>query len=124
MHEFSICESLVRIVLGELKARGVTGRLARVTVEIGGMHQVVTSSLEAAYEALTRDTPAAGSALVVAARPVSARCRSCGWTGELAMPFFLCGRCGCREVSVTGGRELRLESMEIEDDEPEHPRIP
>ena len=62
MHEISICQSLVSVVLDELTQRAIgPGRLQRVRVVAGQLHQLVPDSLTFAYELLTRDTPAATS---------------------------------------------------------------
>ena len=46
MHEVSICQSLVNVVLDELTQRSITpGRLKRVRVVAGQMHQLVPDAL-------------------------------------------------------------------------------
>ncbi|MFH0952816.1 MAG: hydrogenase maturation nickel metallochaperone HypA [Verrucomicrobiota bacterium] len=115
MHEFSICEGLVGAVLEEMSRHGApAGSLRRARVVVGGMHQILPENLTTAYEVLTRDTVAAGSELELRVLPITARCRPCGWTGEIRQPLFLCGTCNSGDIELVTGRELYLENLEIE----------
>jgi hydrogenase nickel incorporation protein HypA/HybF len=115
MHEISICQSLVSVVLDELTQRALgPGRLQRVRVVAGQLHQLVPDALTFAYELLTRETPAAGSQLDLRVSPLVAHCASCGWNGAIEPPVFLCEACG-GGVEITGGDELFVEELEISD---------
>ena len=115
MHEVSICQGLVRVVLDELTQRAIgAGRLKLVRVVAGQMHQLVPDALTFAYELLTRDTPAAGSQLELCVPPLDATCKSCGWRGAIEPPVFLCTVCGAG-VEIKGGDELFVEELEISD---------
>ena len=115
MHEVSICQGLVRVVLDELTQRAIgAGRLKRVCVVAGQMHQLVPDALTFAYELLTRDTPAADSHLDLRIPPLAAACKSCGWRGAIKAPVFLCAVCGAG-VEIKGGDELFVEELEISD---------
>ena len=115
MHEVSICQSLVSVVLDELTQRAVgAGRLKRVRVVAGQLHQLVPDALTFAYELLTRDTPAAGSTLELRMPPLEAHCTSCDWRGAVEPPVFLCEACGAG-VEITGGDELFVEELELVD---------
>lgn len=122
MHEFSICEGIVRAALDEMSRHGVAaGSLRTTRIVVGALHQVVPANLDFAYEVLTRDTAAAGSKLEIRAVPVTARCRGCGWTGDIQSPLFLCGACNSGDIELITGKELYVENLEIEkDDGQEH----
>lgn len=119
MHELSICEGLLKAVLSELGRQGPGARLVKVRIAVGGLRQVVPESLTFAYEALSESTPAAGSALEIVAIPVTARCRKCAWEGRIEQRLFNCGACRSPDVETLTGKELYLESMEIDRDGPE-----
>jgi hydrogenase nickel incorporation protein HypA/HybF len=114
MHEFSICEEMVRVLLVELEKQPPGARLRRARVVTGRLRQIVPESLSFAFEVLTRNTPAAGAQLDIVTAPIVVKCRSCAWQGELSEMVFQCGACGAREVQMVGGDELYLESLEIE----------
>ena len=115
MHELSIATSLLEAVLAELaRIEPRPGRLVKVRVVVGQLHQIVPDCLTFAYEAVARGTPAEGSRLELAALPVEVRCGRCGWEGPIKMPFFQCGSCGGTDVQMRKGKELYLDSLEVE----------
>jgi hydrogenase nickel incorporation protein HypA/HybF len=116
MHELSICQSLVDAVLAELTKLDSNVRLRTTRVVVGGLRQVVPEYLQQAYEVLTKETPAQGSALEVKNTPVIGQCEDCGWQGELSKGGFACRKCASPSAQITGGMELYLESLEIEED--------
>ena len=117
MHEFSICERIVEAVLGELAdLQRPCARLCNARVVVGGLHQIVPDYLSFAYDVLTRDTAAEGSALQICVTPVVARCRTCDWEGEIDLPIFRCAACQSLNLDMLRGKELYLEHLEVEDD--------
>lgn len=115
MHEFSICESIVRAVLEELQRHGGPDRVRLVSARIvvGRLRQIVPETLRFAYEVFTRETAAAGSALEIRTVPATAECRACGWKGEISGAAFVCESCGGVDLDARGGTELHLESLEV-----------
>ena len=112
VHELSIAQSLVEAVLQETKDRG-PGCVLSVRTTVGGLTHIQPENLEFWYEELTRDTPLAGSQLVVEKQPVAVRCRQCGREFEVVANCFVCPDCGIADVRLTGGDELTLESIEV-----------
>jgi hydrogenase nickel incorporation protein HypA/HybF len=118
MHELAIAESLVAIA--ERHARG--RRVTRVEVSAGHLRQVVPAALEFAFELVAQGTAAEGAALVIEEVPAAGRCRSCGAESRLDGFPLTCGACGGWDVEVTAGEELRVESLELEEEEIAHGR--
>ncbi len=115
MHEFAICEQLVATVLEELaRMPAPAPKLLCVRIAVGGMQQVVPESMDMAFEVLTQDTPAAGARLEIRRVPVVLDCRKCGWHGEVKPNLIRCGACAAGDVQVVSGKELYLESLEVE----------
>lgn len=115
MHELSICQSLVEIILKELeKLKPASARLIYADVVIGAMRQIVPEYLTGAYEMVVKGTAAEGSQLRFREVPVKAKCRACSWTGDVRDLTFVCASCASPEIELTGGMELFLESLEIE----------
>ncbi|MDI6773959.1 MAG: hydrogenase maturation nickel metallochaperone HypA [Verrucomicrobiota bacterium] len=116
MHEFALCESLLAILLREMEGRGLgSARLVKARVAVGRLRQVVPEAFEAAYAALTRGTPAAGSVLKIRFIPIRLKCRDCGAESAVENWTFECPGCASVNVEVVNGRELHLESIEVDE---------
>ena len=118
MHEFSICQSLVDAIIAELDkiVEPRPFKLVSARVVVGAMRQIVPDIMQTAYELMTKDTTAKGSALEIARIPATAKCDECGWAGEMQDSFIQCAACGKTGIELTGGMELYLDNLEIEPD--------
>ena len=116
VHEFGIAQTIVQAVLAELK-KVQPARLVRARIVTGRLHQLVPANLTFAYEVLTKETPAAGSVLNIRNVPITAECRQCHWRGAIRGALFACGRCKGGDIEITGGKELYLDSIEVEKDD-------
>lgn len=113
VHEFALTQTIVQTVLAELK-KIQPARLVRARIVAGRLRQVVPANLTFAYKVLTKATPAQGSVLTIRSAPITARCRHCTWSGKIREAHFACGACGSGDIEITGGRELYLDSIEVE----------
>ena len=114
MHEFSICQNIVKLVLKEYeKLAPQAGKLLKTRIVVGKMHQIVPQSLQFAYEVLTRDTPAADSQLEIILKPVKVICKECNWQGEINDSLFLCRSCEKANVEIVTGKELYIQDLEV-----------
>jgi hydrogenase nickel incorporation protein HypA/HybF len=113
MHEMAMAQTILAAALAELK-KHPAARLKTVRVVVGQQHAVVTENLRFAFEVLRQATPAAHARLAVVVRPVTARCRRCGWTGEIKSALYACAACGESDIAITGGDELYLDSLEVD----------
>ena len=115
MHELSICRSILDSVLIELDERGQQdAHVTKARIVVGGMHQVIPDFMKTAYSFLIEGTPAEGSILEIKILPVRLKCGECGWEGDVPGPIFRCTACGGCEVEFLHGKELLLESLELE----------
>jgi len=114
MHEFSIATSLLEIISQEASAYG--GAMVKaVTLRIGTLSGVVPEALEFAFQVLSEGTVAEGARLVIERIALRIVCNACGTVSMPADPFIICPLCGSADVEIKEGRELNIESMEIED---------
>jgi len=114
MHEFSIAESLLEIISQEARAyRGA--KVKAVTLRIGTLSGVVPEALEFAFQVLSEDTLAEGARLVIERTALRIVCNTCGTESMPDDPFIICPVCGSADVEIKEGRELDIESMEIDD---------
>jgi hydrogenase nickel incorporation protein HypA/HybF len=116
MHELSIVESVVESVTASLAAYP-GARVERVRLHVGALSSVVVESLEFCWGIATESTALAGARLDVQTLPVTIYCGHCKETAELAgVQSFRCPRCGQPSSEIRQGRELEIDSIEIEDE--------
>jgi hydrogenase nickel incorporation protein HypA/HybF len=116
MHELSIADAVVTIARTHAAGRTVT----RVELKVGHLRQVVPDALEFAFGLVAEGTEVEGAELVMEQVPAGVRCNVCAAESELTQFPALCASCGALDVEVTGGDELLVESLEL--DEPEMAR--
>jgi len=112
MHEMAITQSMLDLVLkkaGEAKA----GKVLKVDIVIGNMTGVVDSCVQAYFDIMSKDTAAEGAALSFNNIPARARCRKCGHAFS-PEHYWSCPECQSPDVEITAGKELYIESIEVE----------
>jgi hydrogenase nickel incorporation protein HypA/HybF len=113
MHELSIARAVVASVEKHADGRPVEV----VNLRVGALRQVVPDSLAFYFGFVTDGTVCEGARLEIEVVPAALRCDACGAEWELEEPVFRCGACGSAEVEVVAGEELRVESIEIREEE-------
>lgn len=110
MHELSLCHSIYGIVDRARDGRGVD----TVNMRIGKLRQVIPETLEFCWSMVTEQTALQGSRLAIEHLPVTLDCRACGATTEIEHILVLtCGRCGSGDITVTGGEEFLVTSVDL-----------
>ncbi|MBN1191758.1 MAG: hydrogenase maturation nickel metallochaperone HypA [Dehalococcoidales bacterium] len=113
MHELSIVEAMVSIILE--KARAVDARrVVRVYLVIGELSGVLNDAVELYFSFLTKDTIAAGAELFFQRPPTLVRCRNCGTEYCPENMRIVCPRCREEKIEIISGRELYIDNMEVE----------
>jgi hydrogenase nickel incorporation protein HypA/HybF len=116
MHEFSIVEAVIGQVREELAAVGqAAGRVARVELSIGRLSGVNCDSVRFAFEVLAPGTPVEGAEIVIQQPKVVCQCGACRCHQEIDELVVECPRCGSPEVTIEGGRDMMLQSIEVEE---------
>jgi hydrogenase nickel incorporation protein HypA/HybF len=117
MHELSIAASIAEAV-SETAAAYPGAQVREVRLRVGALAAVVEDSLQFCWDVTIEDTPLAGAKLVVRMMPVVMRCEACGVDEEIGVLSFRCPRCGAPAADLRQGRELEIESIEIDEPEP------
>ena len=118
MHELSIATSIVEAVT-ESAAAYPGSRVIAVRLRIGAMASVVEDSLQFCWELATEDSPLAASKLIIKKLPVIIYCDACDAEAPLdGVQSFRCPTCGRIASDFRQGRELEIESIELEDPDP------
>ena len=119
MHELSIAASIVESVT-ESAAAYPGARVKEVRLRVGSLASVVEDSLQFCWGLATEGSPLAGAALVINILPVIVHCDACGADTEIdGVQSFRCPKCGELAADLRQGRELEIESIELE--EPDTP---
>lgn len=110
MHELSLCG-----VIYEIADRAAEDRpVGVIHLQVGKLRQVVPDTLTYCWTVVCDDTPLAGSRLEIDYRPVTLQCRDCQANTTVgSVLLLLCQECGSSSVSVTGGEELLVTSVEF-----------
>jgi hydrogenase nickel incorporation protein HypA/HybF len=115
MHELSIATSIVESV-SEAAARYPGARVKEVRLRVGALSSVIEDSLQFCWGLATEGTPLAGAALAIDMLPVIVHCAACRADIVLdGVQSFRCPRCGELAADLRQGRELEIESIEIEE---------
>ncbi len=113
MHELPITEGILKIATEAAGDRKITV----IHLLIGDLSSIVDDSIQFYFDMLSRGTVAEGAVLDFQRRPATVMCWDCGRQVEVRAPLpAICPDCGGTKLQVTGGRELRVDSIEVKDD--------
>ena len=113
MHEMSIVSGVLDAVTQSAKEAGAEKVLA-ITLRIGDMTEVIDEALSFAFEALTEGTMCEGAKLDVIKVAPRSLCFECGEEFDHDRFHRVCPQCGSYETHLLQGRELSIESIEVE----------
>lgn len=115
MHELSIVEALIDQVKETLVQEGEKGRVLKLELSIGRLSGVNCDSVRFAFGLLAPGTVAEGAEIVFQQPKAACNCRACNVLTEIDDLVIQCPNCGSEDVSIEGGRELLLQSIDVED---------
>lgn len=113
MHELSIAQSLLEIVMEEGRKHSLE-QVKVIRLQVGELAAVVPDSLTFCFEMVSRDTLAEGARLEIETVPVVARCSRCDILFEVENHLFSCPQCGEPTLELVSGRDLAVMSIEGE----------
>ncbi len=113
MHELSLVASVFDILEEKAREHGAA-RVTKIVLKVGVMSGVVPELLESAFDTYKKGTLAAEARLEIVRVPVKLRCPDCGGETAREDTDFSCAACGSRRVEIVAGRELVVETIELE----------
>lgn len=113
MHELSIAQSLLGIVLQEATRHGVN-RVTKVAVKIGALAGVVPSSLTFSFDLIKEGTAASEAVLAIEQVPALGTCHACGAQMDMSGLVAACPSCGSPDIGLISGQELYVDHIEAE----------
>ena len=113
MHELAITQSMVDIVLEQAEKEGAE-KVEAINLTIGELSGFVEESVQFYFGFLSRGTAAEGARLTFNSIPARARCRNCEHIFQLKELDWSCPYCSQSSLEIVSGKELYVESIDIE----------
>ncbi len=114
MHELGIMTSVLDSAREAAQDAGAL-RLLSITLSVGEMTEAIEDALQFAFEALCEDDPfLKGAALKVNMIAPKSRCLECGETFEHDRFHRFCPSCDSFATELIAGRELQIDSIEVD----------
>jgi hydrogenase nickel incorporation protein HypA/HybF len=116
MHELAATEHLLALALEHAEAAGAR-RITAINVVAGDLSGVLDDAMQLYVDLLSRGTRAEGTRLHVRRVPATLRCQACASRHVALLPLYgVCPACGSPRLELEGGRELYVESIEVDDE--------
>ena len=114
MHELSIVQTLIEQVEQEVQRSGQEGQVTRLELVIGRLSGVNSDSIRFALQMLTPGTLLEAAEVHITEPKARCCCRACGARSEIDEFVVECPACGNADLFIEGGRDLILQSIELE----------
>jgi hydrogenase nickel incorporation protein HypA/HybF len=115
MHELSVTESILNIVLKHAQTNGAEKVLV-INLKIGELSELVGECIQQYFDYMSKGTIAEGAKIDVEKSPIIFECRDCQKTFEVSLrdtKDFTCANCGGSNVSLISGREFYIKDITI-----------
>jgi hydrogenase nickel incorporation protein HypA/HybF len=117
MHELPITDGILKTALEASQKNGAR-RITLITLVIGELASIVDDSVQFYFDILSKDTLAEKAQLHFRRVPATVVCSDCRHEFEARVPLSpTCPQCSSARLRVNGGRELYVESIEVEDED-------
>ena len=113
MHELSLASSLIEAAVVEARTHeghSITG----IRCRIGRLRQIDSRLFREAFDIAKAGTIASNAWLDLVYTPILLECSVCGLSVELEEWRFDCPKCGEPRITLNGGDEAELTSMDLE----------
>jgi len=112
MHELALCQALLD-QLAAIAARHRADSITSIIVQVGPLSGVEAGLFARAFEIAREGTLASRAALTIRTGAIVTECTACGATSKVTKNRLRCVGCGNFRVTIVEGRELLLESVEL-----------
>ncbi len=113
MHELGITQNVLSIVLKEAAKVGAS-RITKVSLKVGEWSTVEPDCVQFYFDILARGTIAEDAEVFVERIPVAYTCENCGNEHIPPVSTFACPKCSSPKGKLIAGRELFVDSIEVE----------
>ena len=115
MHELSVVDSILKVVLKHAAMNGAT-KVVAVGLRIGELSDLQDEWVQHYFDYLSKDTVAAGAIVKIERTPVVCRCESCSEEFPVdprGEKKFVCPACGQERATLISGREYFIKNIEV-----------
>jgi hydrogenase nickel incorporation protein HypA/HybF len=112
MHEATVAQSLMEVILREAQERHASPVCARISC--GELNKINDDALSFAFEAVAKDTLCEGMKLQIEHKPLQARCKTCGGAFAVDITNVQCPDCGGGDFELLPDAPLVLDEIEFE----------
>ena len=120
MHEASIAQHIIDQMIEKVSDGSIPASIQTIHLKIGKLTSVVPDNLAFMFEVLSKDTSLEGVKLDIIEIDVRCLCKNCKAEYEAEEMNFWCRECGSPEVAIITGRELLIDSVEVNDVDETH----
>ena len=113
MHEMGIMSGVLDSV-NTAAQNAQAERVTKIILNIGEMTEIIQDSLEFAFQVMSEGTLSEGAELVIKTVTPHSICLDCGHEFYHDRFHRTCPECGSYSTSMTRGRELDIESIEVD----------
>ena len=113
MHEFSITQSILSIVLEKANAAQAS-KVSKINLVIGELSGIVADCVEFYFDFLSKETIAAQASLSFHHPPTRLRCRNCATVFSPDNLDWACPNCHEPKIEIISGLECYVESIEVD----------
>jgi len=114
MHEMAVAENIIKVIEEKLKESGPKGEVKKIDLKIGKLTCVEPEALKLSFVAASQGTPLEKASLLIRSVPVTGKCKDCKKNFCLEKLDFSCPFCGSFRIEIKTGKELFIESFEVE----------
>ena len=113
MHEQSIVESILALAI-ENAEKANASKILKINLVVGELSGVLEDPASFYFGFLSKDTIASQASLVFKHVPAEFRCRTCDKIFLPEKPDLRCPSCSGQQLEIVSGRELYIDSLEVE----------
>lgn len=113
MHELGIMAGVLQAVEESAKQAG-SEKVLKISLSVGVMTEAIEDALRFAFEALSEGTMCESAELEITMIPPVSICAECGNEYEHDRFHMLCPECGSSFTQLIQGKELQIDSIEVD----------
>lgn len=116
MHELGVIKSILQICTDRMNTAGKS-KIKKISLQVGELRNIEEEWMQKYFEYFSPGTPAEGAVISIKKVPLMFHCSTCNLSyhpNARDSKTFPCPKCNGNNYDMISGRELLIESIEIE----------